>query len=469
MEQQGHLKRTLGRFNLVSLGVGAIIGAGIFVITGQAAANYAGPGIIISFILSGIACVFAALCYAEFAAMIPIAGSAYTYSRATLGKTFSWIIGWDLILEYLFCASTVAVGWSGYMQSFLKDIGIVLPKALASSPYIYDATGWHHSGALINLPAMIIIALITAFLYVGIKESANLNNIIVFIKVSVILLFIVFGAFHFVPENWVPFIPENTGKFGHFGWSGIFRAAGVIFFAYVGFDAVSTAAQEAKNPQKDMPFGIILSLLVSTVLYILVALVLTGIVNFTKLGVPDPIAVAVDAAGPSLVWLRPFIKLGAIAGLSSVILVMLMGQARIFYAMARDGFLPNVFSSIHKKFNTPHLTTLISGFTAMIIAGFLPLGILGELVSIGTLLAFIMVCLGIWVLRKKSPNLPRPFRTPFVPLIPILGALFAFLQMLFLPWDTWLRLILWMVLGMLIYAFYGRKHYRNLPVMSDEI
>lgn len=452
------LKKTLGRLNLINLGIGAIIGAGIFVITGQAAAQYAGPAILISFVIAGIACILAGLCYAEFAAMIPIAGSAYTYARRSMGNFFGWIIGWDLILEYLFAASTVAVGWSGYMGSFLKDIGLPLPQAIASSPLVYDQTGWHASGSLINLPAILVVAVVTILLTIGIKESARFNNLIVIIKMGIILLFVGCGIAYVHPENWVPFIPTNTGVFGHYGWSGILRGAGVIFFAYIGFDAVSTAAQEAKDPQKDMPVGILGSLAVSTVLYLLVALVLTGIVHYTQLNVPDPMAVAVDAAGPGLAWLRPLIKVGALAGLSSVILVMLMGQARIFYAMAKDGLLPPAFSTIHPRFHTPYIPTIISGLACMLVAGFLPIGILGELVSIGTLLAFLMVSLSVWILRKTKPDLPRPFRTPWVPLVPILAALAAFIQMLALPIDTWWRLIIWMAIGLLIYLFYGKKH-----------
>lgn len=459
VSEEGGLRRTLGPLNLTALGVGAIIGAGIFVLTGQAAAQYAGPAIVISFIISGIACVFAGLCYAEFASMIPVAGSAYTYAYATLGRFIAWIIGWDLILEYLFGASTVAVGWSGYVVSFLKDFGIIIPSNLSSAPLTYSSDiGWATTGAFLNLPAMFIVALMSTLLVIGIRESANVNNIIVIVKVTVILLFIFFGASYVVSENWTPFIPENTGEVGHFGWSGILRGAGVIFFAYIGFDAVSTAAQEAKNPQKDMPIGILVSLGVSTIIYILVALVLTGIVKYDQLLVPDPIAVGIDATGDSLFWLRPFIKIGAIAGLSSVVLVMLLAQPRIFYSMAKDGLLPKKFATIHPKFRTPYITTIITGLFAMIVAGLFPIGILGELVSIGTLLAFVIVCAGILVLRYKRPDIHRPFRTPFVPLIPVLGVLTALLQMIFLPVDTWIRLIVWMGLGFLIYFLYSKKN-----------
>jgi APA family basic amino acid/polyamine antiporter len=451
--------RSLTGANLLLLGIGGIIGAGIFVLTGQAAAVYAGPAIVISFILSGIACAFAGLCYAELAAMIPIAGSAYTYAYATLGQLFAWIIGWDLILEYLFGASTVAVGWSGYVVSFLRDFGIHIPAALSSAPFNHThEAGWIQTGAIINLPAMLIVGLCTTLLYVGIKESAKFNDLIVIIKLSVLGLFLVFGSMFIIPENWVPFIPENTGEFGHFGWSGILRGAGVIFFAYIGFDSVSSLAQEAKNPQKDMPVGIIGSLIVCTIIYIAVALVLTGVVSYTKLGVADPIAVAVDSAGPGLSWLRPFIKGGAIAGLSSVVLVLLMAQPRILFTMAHDGLLPQACAKIHPKYKTPYITTIFTGVFAGLVAGLFPIGLLGELVSIGTLFAFAIVCIGVLVLRYTQPDAHRPFRTPFPKVVCTVGALSALAQMASLPFETWERLFIWMALGMVVYFLYGRKH-----------
>ncbi len=479
-DSKSGFKRALTVTNLTTLGIGAIIGAGIFVLTGQAAAQYAGPAIVISFIISGLACAFAGLCYAEFASMIPIAGSAYTYAYATLGEFLAWIIGWDLILEYLFAASTVSVGWGGYVVSFLHDFGIHIPTAytaatgsvLVNIPNI----GWQqvtsnlisnlslqgininslpHVTAILNLPAMFIIMALSLLLIIGIRESANFNNVMVITKVSVIILFIAIGIAFIKTGNWHPFIPKNTGVWGHFGWSGILRGAGVIFFAYIGFDAVSTAAQEAKNPQRDMPVGILGSLTVSTILYILVALVLTGIVSYTALNVADPVAVGVNAMGKGMFWLRPIVKIAAIAGLSSVILVMLLGQPRIFFSMSKDGLLPPVFSKVHPKFKTPYVSTLLTGSVAMILAGILPISILGELVSIGTLLAFVIVCISILVLRRTNPELKRPFRTPFVPVVPILGALICFIQMAALPLDTWLRLIIWMIVGFIIYFTYG--------------
>jgi len=481
-------KRTLTATNLTTLGIGAIIGAGIFVLTGQAAAQYAGPAIVISFIISGLACGFAGLCYAEFASMIPIAGSAYTYAYATLGEFLAWIIGWDLILEYLFAASTVSVGWGGYVVSFLHDFGIHIPTAftaatgsiLVNIPNIgwqqvttnlvsnlhlqgIDINTLPHVTAILNLPAMFVIVVLSLLLVIGIRESANFNNVMVITKVSVIILFIAIGIAFIKNGNWHPFIPKNTGVWGHYGWSGILRGAGVIFFAYIGFDAVSTAAQEAKNPQKHMPIGILGSLGISTVLYILVALVLTGIVSYTVLNVADPVAVGVNAMGNGMFWLRPIVKIAAIAGLSSVILVMLLGQPRIFFSMSKDGLLPSVFSKVHPKFRTPYVSTLVTGSVAMVLAGILPISTLGELVSIGTLLAFVIVCLSILVLRRTSPGLKRPFRTPFVPFIPILGALICFIQMAALPLNTWLRLIIWMGIGFIIYFTYGirRSKLRN--------
>ena len=453
------LRRALGALNLTTLGIGAIIGAGIFVLTGTAAAQYAGPGIVFSFIFAGLGCLFAGLCYAEFAAMIPIAGSAYTYGYATLGEFIAWIIGWDLILEYMFGAATVAVGWSGYFGAFMNEIGLTLSKSMSSAPLAYvDGVGFARTGAVFNVPALVLVLLMTILLVVGIKESATFNNFIVILKIAIVLLVIGFGFAYVNRANWHPFLPPNTGEYGHFGWSGVLRGAGVVFFAYIGFDAVSTAAQEAKNPQRDMPIGILSSLAICTVLYILMALVLTGLTNYKTLNVPHPVFVAVAAAGPALLWLQPIVNIGAILGLASVVLVMLMGQPRIFFSMARDGLLPAVFGKVHPKFQTPYVTTILTGSVAAIVAGLFDVGTLAELVNIGTLLAFVIVCAGIIVLRYVNPNIERPFRTPFVPLVPILGILICGYIMTGLPRETWDRLIVWLVIGLVIYFSYGKRH-----------
>jgi APA family basic amino acid/polyamine antiporter len=454
--ESGTLHRALGPLHLTALGVGAIVGAGIFVITGQAAAQYSGPAIVLSFVLSGLACALAGLCYAEFASMIPVAGSAYTYAYATLGELPAWIIGWDLVLEYSLGSAAVAVGWSGYVVSFLRDLGIQLPPqyTLAPGDSVTLADGSVVYG-IINVPAMLVVLAAAALLTFGIQESARVNAVVVVLKVAVVLVFIVAGAAWVRADNWRPFIPENTGEFGHFGWSGILRGAGVAFFAYIGFDAVSTAAQEARNPQRDMPIGILASLAVCTVLYILVALVLTGVVHYSQLNVADPIAVGIDATG--LGWLRPLVKLGAIAGLSSVILVLLLGQPRIFYSMSHDGLLPAVFSRVHPRLQTPVLTTVLTGVLVALAAGLLPIGVLSTLVSIGTLFAFIIVCLGVLVLRYTRPEVSRPFRTPWVPFVPVLGALVCLAQMMGLPWPTWERLLIWLGLGLIIYFAYGQR------------
>jgi APA family basic amino acid/polyamine antiporter len=453
------LKRTLSAMNLTTMGVGAIIGAGIFVLSGQAAAEYAGPGVALSFILAAIICVFAALCYAEFASLIPIAGSAYSYAYVTMGEFTAWIIGWGLTLEYLFSASTVAVGWGGYCVSLLGDLGIHVPAHFASSPLSYEVTtGWADTGALLNLPAMLIVAVMGILVSVGIKAAASFNNVMVVIKMGVILLFIACGIAFINVDNWTPFIPENTGVFGQFGFSGILRGAGVVFFAFIGFDALSTLSQEAKDPQRDMPKGMLGSLGISTVVYILVALILTGIVSYQLLDVPDPIAVAVNALGPKFIWLRFVAKIAILAGLTSVVLVMIIGQSRIFFTMAHDGLLPKVFGSVHKKFQTPFFTTILVTIVAMLVAGFFPVGILGQIVSMGTLMAFAIVCFGILVLRYKQPNLHRPFKTPFVPWIPLAGTVACVFQMIALPGVTWLQLIVWMLIGFAIYFNYSIKH-----------
>lgn len=462
------LKRVLGPVDLTLLGIGAIIGTGIFVLTGQAAAMHAGPAVVLSMVVAGVASTLAALCYAEFASSVPVAGSAYTYGYATLGELVAWIIGWDLILEYALGAATVAVGWSGYVVSFLSDVGLKFPPLLSAAPgtavVLADGSA---ATALINLPAVLIAIAATALLVLGIRESARVNGVIVVIKVAVVILIIGLGGMFVSTENWHPFIPPNLGEFGAFGWSGVARGAGVIFFAYIGFDAVSTAAQESKNPQRDMPRGIIGSLIICTILYVLVSGVMVGLVPYPQLGVPAPMALAVDAARvkaagsswQSVLDLMPYVvKLGAILGLSSTIIVQMMAQPRIFFSMANDGLLPAWAASIHPRFRTPHITTMITGGIVAVASGFTSIGVLGELVSIGTLFAFVIVSIGVIVLRKTRPDLDRPFRTPWVPALPIASVVVSLALMAALPAATWERLILWMALGLVIYFGYGQGH-----------
>ena len=461
-ENSSGLKRNLTAFNLVTLGIGAIVGVGIFVVTGQAAAQYAGPALSISFIISALACVLAGLCYAEFASMIPVSGSVYAYSYTTIGEFPAWFIGWILILEYLLACASVSVGWSGYMLNLLSDLNIHLPANISESTLAHSAEqGWYFTGSLFNFPAVFIVVLLTSLLLGGIRQSAWINNVIVVIKVGVILLFIGFGISYIDAANLSPYIPDATpDKFGEFGWGGILRGAAVVFYAFLGFDALSTAAQEAKNPQKDMPKGILISLGICTLLYIAVTTVLTGIVPYQELNVDAPIAVAIDRAGDGLVWLSPFIKIGAIAGLSSVILVMMLGQSRIYYAIAKDGLLPPFFAHIHKKTRIPYRATVLAGGITALIAALLPLDVLAELVSIGTLFAFAMVCITIVILRKTQPDLKRPFKTPFSPFLPLLGAVICIVQMAALPLSSWIRLIAWGAIGVVIYFAYGQKHSR---------
>jgi basic amino acid/polyamine antiporter, APA family len=465
------LKRALGPLNLVTLGIGAIIGAGIFVLTGQAAALYAGPAVPISMALVGIACAFAGLCYAEMASAVPVAGSAYTYAYATMGELVAWIIGWDLVLEYAAGAAGVGVGWSGFFVSLLGLVGVHLPPALAASPTAWCTAaqvgtmaapdcahaGFNLTGAIVNLPAVVIVALMSTVLVIGIRESARVNNFIVLLKVAIVLLVVIVGLGHITPANWKPFIAPNAGAWGTFGWSGVLRGAGLVFFAYIGFDAVSTTAQEAKNPQKDMPIGILGSLAVCTVLYMIVSAVLTGMVPYTTLNVPAPMAYAMEQVGAP--WaVQAAIDIGAVLGLGSVILVMLLGQSRVFFAMSRDGLLGPWAGKVHPTRRTPYLSTIYTGIAVGLASGLLPLQLLGQLVNIGTLLAFVLVCAGVWILRHKRPDLDRPFKTPLVPFVPIMGILTCFGLMLTLPADTWVRLVVWLLIGFVIYFGYSRKH-----------
>lgn len=456
------LKRTLGAGGLIALGIGAIIGAGLFSITGMAAANHAGPAITISFVVAALGCLFAGLCYAEFASMIPVAGSAYTYSYATMGEFIAWIIGWDLVLEYAVGAATVGISWSRYLVKFLEGFNIHLPTELTLGPW---------DGGIINLPAVFIIVLMSLLLIRGTKESATVNGIIVTLKVAVVLIFIVLGWQYINNDNYNPYIPDNTGEFGEFGFSGIIRAAAIVFFAYIGFDAVSTAAQEAKNPKRDMPWGILGSLAICTVLYILFAHVMTGVTSYTSFAGKDgiaPVALAIDKMGtpdasgivstPDYPWLNRAIVVAILAGYASVILVMLMGQSRVFFSMSKDGLIPRIFSVVNPRTQTPARNNLLFMLFVSLFAAFVPARVVGEMTSIGTLFAFILVCIGIWVMRKKMPEIPRSFKTPMVPLVPLLGIVTCLFMMVFLPMDTWIRLLVWMLIGMDIYLAYGAKH-----------
>jgi len=468
------LKKTLTSRSLIALGIGAIIGAGLFSITGIAAADYAGPGIMISFVIAAIGCGFAGLCYAEFSSMIPVAGSAYTYSFATMGEFLAWIIGWDLVLEYAVGAATVASSWSGYLSKLFESFGVSLPHELMMTPFdtatYADGTMVH---GIMNLPAVFIVTVMSLILIKGTSESARLNAIIVILKVSIVVIFIVVGLSYVNVDNLKPLIPENKGGFGHYGWSGIIRAAAVVFFAYIGFDAVSTAAQETKNPKKSMPIGIMGSLAICTVLYILFAYVMVGVVHYSAFGAGDasshlaPVAIAIDHMGimgadgiitPAYPWLNTTIIVAILLGYSSVILVMLLGQSRVFYSMSKDGLVPSIFSKLHPNFRTPYKSNLFFLIFVSAFAAFIPGRIVGEMTSIGTLFAFILVCVGVIIMRKKMPEAPRAFRVPLVPLIPILGVLVCLFMMVFLPFDTWIRLIVWMIIGMDVYLFFGMKN-----------
>jgi APA family basic amino acid/polyamine antiporter len=455
-EEEHELRRALGPWHLVSFGVGAIIGAGIFVITGHAAAAYAGPGVAVSFVLASVCCLFAGLCYAEYASMIPVAGSAYSYTHATLGRFLAWIIGWNLVLEYLVSSSTVAVGWAGYFNALLAEIGLRLPSQISQPPFkMNEAHELFLTGAWFDLPAMVIVALCTVFLVVGVHASARFNAAMVVVKLTIILMVIGFGLPLVKASNLEPFIPPNTGEWGSFGWSGVLRATGVIFFAYIGFDSVSAAAQEARNPQRDIPIGILGSLLICTALYVLMAVTMTGLAPYATLNVAHPVSAAVSQGGPDIVWLGSIVNIAAVVGLSSVVLVTLLGQARIFYAMSRDGLAPRFFSRIHPTYRTPWLGSIVTGVIAAALAAVCPLDVLGELVSIGTLAAFAVVCTGILVLRRAAPDAERPFRTPFVWFVAPAGILTCVLMMAALPIDTWLRLLIWTAIGLIIYWSYG--------------
>jgi APA family basic amino acid/polyamine antiporter len=463
--EAGELRRALGPLDLTAIGVGAIVGAGIFVLTGQAAARYAGPAIVLSFLLAGAACALAGLCYAEMASMIPVSGSAYTYAYATMGELVAWIIGWDLVLEYSFSAASVAVGWSGYFASFLRDAGVYLPPEWANPRgVLVTLADGSRAASIFNVPAALAVLLMSGLLLLGIRESARVNTVMVVIKLGVIVLFVAIGAAFIDVKNWTPFIPENTGTFGQFGWSGVVRGAAVIFVAYLGFDAVSTVAQEARAPQRDLPVGMMASLGLCFVLYVAVAVVLTGIVPFSRLDVADPIAVGTDMMG--VMWLRPVIKLGALTALSSVLLVLLLGQPRILFSMSRDGLLPAAFRRVHSRWRTPYFSTALTGGLVAIAAGLFPVATLSELVSIGTLFALALVCVGVLVLRRTQPALDRPFRVPGSPWIPLAGAAVCVYLMTGLPIATWLRLVIWLAIGLGIYFLYGRASARQTRTSS---
>ncbi|WP_431293955.1 amino acid permease [Pedobacter sp. P26] len=455
---EGTLKRTLGPINLILIGVGLTLGAGLFSITGLAAANHSGPAVTLSFVIAALGCGFAALCYAEFASMIPVAGSAYTYSYATMGELFAWIIGWDLVLEYSVGCATVAISWSQYLTRFLASLHIYLPPQLTLSPFetakLADGSAVH---GIINIPAALVVVLMTAILIRGTKGSAIVNGIIVFLKVGVVLVFIALGWQYIDPANYHPYIPENTGTFGQFGWSGVLRGAGLVFFVFIGFDAVAASAQETKNPARDLPIGIIGSLVVCTVLFGLFGHVMTGLANYKEFANSGaPVAIAIEKT--PYAWLSQAIILAILIGYTSVILIDLMAQSRMFYSISKDGLLPKMFSDVHAKFKTPYKSNIILCLFIGLFAAFVPMNVVGEMTSIGTLLAFLMVCVGILILRKTNPEAKRPFRVPLVPLIPILGILTCIAMMVFLPWETWLRLAVWLAIGLAIYFGYGKKN-----------
>lgn len=458
-EIKGGLRRTLGPMNLITMGIGAVIGAGLFVLTGDVAARFSGPAIVFSFFIGGVIAAIAALCYAEFASLIPVAGSAYTYAFVAVGEFFAWIMGCALTIEYIFSFSTVAVAWSSYFTGLMSDFGWTISHLISSAPLSCDSVqGWISTGALCNVPAMLIIALIAFLVSRGIQTASFLNDLLVFVKLGVILLFVGFGIAFVQAENLTPFIPENSGTFGEYGWSGIFRGAGVLFFAFLGFDAVATLAQEAKNPQRDMPVGMMGSLLICTLVYIIFGIVMTGVVDYRSLKVADPVGVAINAFGPRFFWLRYIIKFAILSGLTSVILVMMTAQARIFYVMAKDGLLPKIFGVTHSKFLTPFYATIFIALISLFLSGFFPVDVLGQLTSMGALFVFGMVCLGVLILRFTQPRLERPFKTPFAPWVPLFGFLFCFFQMALMPWVTWMQFVSLLAIGSLFYFLYGYRH-----------
>ncbi|HEX7114581.1 MAG TPA: amino acid permease [Steroidobacter sp.] len=453
------LRRTLGTFELTCLGIGCTIGVGIFVLTGTVAAQHAGPAVVISFILASFACLLAGLCYAELASMIPVAGSAYSYTYAVLGEVFAWLVGWCLVLEYLLAGSVVAIGWSGYAQSALRDIGLRLPDAISRSPFSGDHLDvLALTGSIVDLPAVLLMLACTAVMLGGLRLSTRINNLMVCGKIAAILVVGVAGVIHADPANWSPFLPANTGVSGAYGWTGVLQGAAILFFAYVGFDAVSTMAQETRNPQRTIPFSLIGTLAVCTALYVLVSLAITGLADYRELDVADPIYVALDRGGPALAWAKSIVSVVVVFGLFSVLIVTLLGQTRIFYAMGQDGLLPACFARVSPRTGTPQMSTIVTGVVAAIAAGFLPLTVLGELISMGTLLAFSVVCIGVIVLRRTKPDMPRAFRVPCSPWLPAIGVLSCTYLMWSLPGSTWMRLLLWLAVGGLVYGLYGVRH-----------
>jgi len=462
-EEEGRVKfkRHLNGFHLITIGIGAIIGAGIFIITGQAAAAYAGPAVVLCFLIASCICFFAGLCYAELSSLIPVSGGSYTYAYVALGEFPAWIVGWSIFIQLLVTASTVAIGWAGYFTSFIKDFGLIIPASLAREPFAYDSKlGFYFTESFLNLPAIVFVGLLTMLISIGIRAAAYFNNAMVAIKLSAIILFIIIGIPYIQSSNWTPFIPENTGVFGQFGWSGIFRGAGLVFFAYIGFDTISSLSQETVHPQRNVPIGTLGSLGICTLLYILTALVLTGIASYTLLSVPDPMSIALNIIGMKLYWLSFIIKLAILAGLASVVLVMILGLTRIVYAIGKDQLIPKAFANVHAKTKTPLFSTYLVGLSIALVSAFFPMEMLGQLAAMTTLFILSIVCLGVLFLRYRHPELKRPFKTPLVPYIPLLGIGGCVLQMLFMPSFTWVQLVSWHVIGIILYFSYGKRKSR---------